>query len=264
MKKTATILLLSVIMIACSTVPMTDRKQLNLLPESQMVGMAATSYSQFLSENQVVDYNDPRSIQVRVVGTKIANAAKTYLKQHGMLGRVAGFDWEFKLVNSPEKNAWCMPGGKVVFYTGILDVTQNDAGLAVVMGHEIAHAIARHGNERMSQGLAVQLGGVGLGVAMSQQSAATQNIFLQSYGVGSTLGMLKYSRVHESEADHMGLVFMAMAGYNPEEAPKFWQRMAAGGGQAPPEFMSTHPSHSTRVSNLNKWMAEAKKYYKPS
>lgn len=264
MKKTATILILSVILIACSTVPMTDRKQLNLLPESQMVGMAATSYSQFLRENQVVDYNDPRSIRVRLVGSKIAAAAQKYLKQHGMLKRIVGFDWEFKLVNSPEKNAWCMPGGKVVFYTGILDVTQNDAGLAVVMGHEIAHAIARHGNERMSQGLAVQLGGVGLGVAMSQQSAATQNIFLQSYGIGSTLGMLKYSRVHESEADHMGLVFMAMAGYNPEEAPKFWQRMAAGGGQAPPEFMSTHPSHSTRVSNLNKWMAEAKKYYKPS
>ena len=264
MKKLLTFSVISIVVIACATVPMTDRKQLNLLPESQMVSMAATSYSQFLNENQVLPHADPRSIRVRVVGNRIADAAKVYLKQNGMLSRVAGFNWEFKVVESAEKNAWCMPGGKVVFYTGILDVTQDDEGLAVVMGHEIAHAIARHGNERMSQGLAVQLGGVGLGVALSKQSAQTQNIFLQSYGIGSTLGILKFSRTHESEADHMGLVFMAMAGFDPAEAPRFWQRMAAQGGQAPPEFLSTHPSHSTRIADLNKWMAEAKRYYKPS
>ena len=151
----------------------------------------------------------------------------------------------------------------MVVYTGILPVTQNETALAVVMGHEIAHAIARHGNERMSQGLALQLGGVGLEVAMGQNPSQTENLLLQSFGIGSQLGMLAYSRKHESEADKMGLVFMAMAGYDPREAPKFWERMSAGGGAAPPEILSTHPSDATRMRDLEAFMNEALKYYKP-
>jgi len=156
-----------------------------------------------------------------------------------------------------------MPGGKVVVYTGILPVTQDEQSLAVVMGHEIAHAIARHGNERMSQGLALQLGGAALSVALSEKPALTRNIFLQSYGIGSTLGSLAYSRNHETEADKLGLVFMAMAGYDPQVAISFWERMAASGGQAPPEILSTHPSDATRISTLREFMPQAMKYYKP-
>ncbi len=259
-----TFLLIGITLISCSTVPLTGRKQMNLLPESQMMGMASTSYGDFLRENPALPASDPRSQMVKRVGEKVSAAAKQYLKENGMVGRVNGFNWEFKVVDSPEKNAWCMPGGKVVFYTGILDITKDEKGLAVVMGHEIAHAIARHGNERMSQAMALELGGMGLNLALNKQSELTRNIFLQSYGIGSSLGSLKFSRVHESESDRMGLVFMAKAGYDPAEAPKFWQRMKAAGGQAPPEFLSTHPSASTRISDLNKWMAEAKKHYRPN
>jgi predicted Zn-dependent protease len=159
-------------------------------------------------------------------------------------------------------NAWCMPGGKVVVYTGLLPVALNDDGLAVVMGHEIAHAIANHGNERMSQGLAAQAGGVALSVALSNKSPETQNLFLKAYGVGANVGaMLPFSRLHESEADEMGLILMAMAGYNPDEAIKFWERMdKATQGQAPPEFLSTHPAHSTRIQNLKKAIPKARAY----
>jgi predicted Zn-dependent protease len=159
-------------------------------------------------------------------------------------------------------NAWCMPGGKVVVYTGILPVTKNENGLAVVMGHEIAHAIAEHGNERMSQELLRQAGGVALTVALKDNPEETRNLWLAAYGLGSEVGvMLPFSRLHESEADHLGLIFMAMAGYDPREAPDFWTRMAEAGGQKPPEFLSTHPSDETRISSLNNWMPEALKYY---
>ena len=264
MRKTWILIFIALTVIACSTVPLTGRKQMNLLPESQLMGMASSQYGDFLQQNPALPASDARSQMVNRVGQKISAAASTYLKKHGMSDRVSGFNWEFKVVDSPEKNAWCMPGGKVVFYTGIMDITKDEKGLAVVMGHEIAHAIARHGNERMSQAVAIQLGGLGLNVALSEQPELTRNIFMQSYGLGSTLGSLKFSRLHESESDRMGLIFMALAGYNPEEAPKFWQRMKAAGGQAPPEFLSTHPSHSTRISDLNGWMTEAKQYYKPS
>lgn len=179
--------------------------------------------------------------------------------------RVEGFKWEFNLVDDNAVNAWCMPGGKVVFYTGILPITKTEKGLAVVMGHEVAHAIARHGNERMSQGLATQLGGVALGVALSNKPQQTQQIFNQAYGVGSTLGTLKFSRKHESEADKMGAIFMALAGYNPQESVELWRRMkASSGGAAPPEFMSTHPSHDTRIKDLQAYMPKALKYYRGS
>ena len=170
--------------------------------------------------------SDQRVQTVKRIGDKLAVAATKYCNDNGVGDRVAGFEWEFNVVDDKAVNAWCMPGGKVMVYTGILPVTQDEAGLAVVMGHEIAHAIARHGNERMSQGLVVQLGGIGLSVALQEKPRMTQDLFLQSYGIGSQLGMLAYSRNQEGEADKMGLIFMAMSGYDPRVAPKFWERMS--------------------------------------
>lgn len=250
-------------LVACARVPISGRKQVNLLPESQMIAMSFQQYGQFLAESNVVTDTDRQAQMVAGIGAKIAVAVETYLKDIGQSKRIEGFEWEFKLVDDPTVNAWCMPGGKVVVYSGIIPVCQDEAGLAVVMGHEIAHAIARHGNERMSQQLIIQAGGTTLAVLLSEKPQVAQDIFLTSYGVGSTLGSLAFSRDHETEADKMGLVFMAMAGYDPRQAPLFWERMAAGGGQAPPEFMSTHPSHETRVKDLNDYMSEALKYYKP-
>jgi predicted Zn-dependent protease len=180
----------------------------------------------------------------------------------GLSGRIEGYQWEFNTVDNAEVNAWCMPGGKVVVYTGLLPVTQDEASLAIVMGHEIAHAIARHGNERMSQALLVQAGGTALQVALSQKPELTQTIFMQSYGITSQLGMLKYSRTHESEADKMGLVFAAIAGYDPNVAVAFWERMAKQSAQKPMELLSTHPSDETRIADIKAFLPEAMKYYK--
>lgn len=250
----------------CAKNQVTGRKQLLLLPESELQAMAGQQYRQFLSENKIVAANVNKDAEmVRRVGTRIAYAITKYYESQGKAGVVDGYNWEFNLVNDPNVNAWCMPGGKVVVYTGLLPVTQNEAALAVVMGHEIAHAIATHGNERMSQGVLQQLGGVALSVAVANKPAETQNLFLQSYGIGSTvLGTLPFSRKQETEADRFGLIFSSMAGYNPNEAIPFWQRMAqAGGGQKPPEFLSTHPSDETRIANMQKFIPEAMKFYKP-
>ncbi|MEX2596725.1 MAG: M48 family metallopeptidase [Salibacteraceae bacterium] len=256
------LLLFVIFLLGCSKVPVSGRKQLNLLPESELMTMSLTEYQSFLKQNKTVASGNANAHMVKTVGQKIAVAAESYLKKHAQLGRVKDFNWEFNLVDDPTVNAWCMPGGKVVFYTGILPITKDENGLAVVMGHEIAHAIARHGNERMSQGLLLQAGGIGLQLAMHDKPALTQNLLLQSYGVSSQLGTLKFSRMHESEADRMGLIFMAMAGYNPEASIPFWQRMSEAGGQKPPEFLSTHPHDDTRISDLKQWMPEALKYYK--
>jgi predicted Zn-dependent protease len=254
-------LVVSLVALSCSKVPISGRRQLNMLPESQLMAMSLTEYNNFLSSNKTLDGGNNRSKSVKTVGDKISKAVEKYLTDNGQTKRIKGFEWEFNVVDDPTVNAWCMPGGKVVFYTGILPITQNDKGIAVVMGHEIAHAVARHGNERMSQGLLVQAGGVGLQVAMNEKPELTRGLLLQSYGVGSQLGMLKFSRTHESEADKMGLVFMAMAGYDPSEAVQFWKRMAAQGGQAPPEFLSTHPSDETRIADIEEFLPEAMKYY---
>jgi predicted Zn-dependent protease len=234
-----------------------------MLPESQLMTMSLTEYNSFLKENKTIT-GTADAAMVKSVGEKIAKSVESYLKKHAHAKRIKDFEWEFNLVEDETVNAWCMPGGKVVFYTGILPLTKDENGLAVVMGHEIAHAIARHGNERMSQGLALQGGGIALSVALSDKPQLTQTLFQQAYGLGGQLGMLKYSRMHESESDKMGLVFMAMAGYDPREAPKFWERMAAQGGQAPPEFLSTHPHDDTRIKDLNDYMDEALKFYKPT
>lgn len=261
-----TISTVAVLFISCAKNQVTGRKQLILLPETELQNMASQQYKQFLTENKVVATNVNKDAEmVRRVGTRIAYAIGKYYEQQGKGDILNGYQWEFNLIDSKDVNAWCMPGGKVVVYTGLLPVTQNEAALAVVMGHEIAHAIARHGNERMSQGVMQQLGGVALSVAVANKPAETQNLFLQSYGIGSTvLGTLPFSRKQETEADKFGLIFSAMAGYNPNEAIPFWQRMAqVAGGQKPPEFLSTHPSDETRIANMQKFIPEAMKYYKP-
>ncbi len=247
----------------CSTVPVTGRKQLDIVPNSQMLSMSFSEYSTFLKSHKLSG-DASNTAMVKRVGQNIQRAVETYMSQNNLSSELAGFQWEFNLVEDNTPNAWCMPGGKVVVYTGILPLTMNETGLAVVMGHEIAHAIAKHGNERMSQGLVQQMGGVALDVALANKPAQTRSLFLSSYNVGSGLGLLKYSRTQESEADKLGLIFMAMAGYDPQQAIPFWERMAAkSGGQAPPEFLSTHPSDETRVNDLRRQMPEAMKYYRP-
>jgi len=262
MKKLLALAFLAVIVYACTSVPITGRKQFTLFPETKMVSMSLTQYDSFLKENKTVPSNDPRTLMVKKCGQRISLAVDRYLKQNGMAKMADGFQWEFNLVDDPTVNAWCMPGGKVVFYTGILPTTANEAGLAVVMGHEIAHAVARHGNERMSSGVAAQVGSTAASVWLKENPKAGGDLLMQSIGAGTQLGMLKFSRKHESEADKMGLVFMAMAGYDPKEAPKFWGRMSAQSGGQPPEFMSTHPSHERRIADLEAYIPEAMKHYK--
>ena len=247
---------------ACATVPLTGRQQLNLIPESEMLSMSLTQYGDFLKSNQLSD-NQAQAEMVKRVGKRIAAAVDQYLKDNGLGDRVKDFNWEFNLVKDSVANAWCMPGGKVVVYTGILPITKNENGLAVVMGHEIAHAIARHGNERMSQEMLVQLGGMGLAAAVDQKPEQTKQIYMTAYGLGAQVGaILPYSRSHELEADKMGLMFMAMAGYDPRGAVDFWERMAANGGSGMPEFLSTHPVDSHRIAQIKQDLPEALKYYR--
>ncbi|MCE2997385.1 MAG: M48 family metallopeptidase [Cyclobacteriaceae bacterium] len=248
----------------CATVPVTGRKQFSLISSSEINGMAATQYQEVIKKGPL-STNQEQVAMIKRVGTKIQKAVEQYMAQKGASDQLADFAWEFNLIQDDKTvNAWCMPGGKVAFYTAILPICKDETGIAVVMGHEVAHAIANHGRERMSQGMIQQLGVSTLGTAMGQNPTMTRQIFMEAVGMGANLGMLKFSRTHESEADHIGLIFMAMAGYDPKQAPKFWERMTAGSnGQKPPEFMSTHPSDETRIKDLNGWMPEALQYYKP-
>ena len=253
------ILLLAV---ACAIVPFTGRQQLSLVPESTVISMAATQYSEFMSTHKLSN-NMAGTQLVKKVGHNIQGAVERYYAQNNQSVRLRNYRWEFNLVDDSLANAWCMPGGKVVVYSGILPYTRNENGLAVVMGHEIAHAIAHHGEERISQGLVAQLGGVALSAALKDKPEQTKALFLTAYGVGATLGvLLPYSRLHESEADRIGLIFMAMAGYDPHGAIDFWKRMADQKKGAPPEFLSTHPSDETRIRNIENLIPEAMKYYR--
>ncbi len=255
---------LLMVLLSCATNPITGRKQLALIPSSTLNSMAFSQYSSFLQEHKIS--NDPvQTAMVRRVGTNIKNAVERYYRQQGLSSKLEGYSWEFNLVEDDLVNAWAMPGGKVVVYTGLLPVAVDEAGLAVVMGHEVAHAIAGHGNERMTQGLLTQLGGVALSEALKNKPDATRNLFLGAYGLGATVGvMLPFSRTHESEADHMGLIFMAMGGYDPNVAVDFWERMSANNkGGAPPEFLSTHPSDRTRIRQIKELIPKAMKYYSP-
>jgi predicted Zn-dependent protease len=247
----------------CSEVPISGRTQFNVVPSSTMNSLSFKSYSEFLAEKKL-STNVEQTQMVKRVGSRIQKAVENYSVEYGYEDRLEGYAWEFNLVEDPNVNAWAMPGGKVVVYTGIMPIAQDESGLAVVMGHEIAHAFVKHGAERMSQGLLVQMGGIALSTAIENYPDRTKDLFMQSYGVGTQVGvLLPYSRKHESEADHLGLVFMAMAGYNPEEAPAFWERMAAQKkGAAPPEFLSTHPADETRIQNLKDLLPEAMTYYR--
>jgi predicted Zn-dependent protease len=258
-------ILAMMLVVACTQNPITGRNQLSLVSESEVQSMAKSEYQTFLSQNKVVSSNSSRDAEmVRRVGSRIASAITKYYTEQGLSKELEGYQWEYNLVDNKEANAWCMPGGKIVVYTGLLPITQNEAALAVVLGHEITHAVAHHGVERMSQGLVQQLGGAALSVALSNKPAETQNLFLQAYGVGSAVGvMLPFSRKQEYEADHYGLIFAAMAGYNPREAITLWQRMQASGGSRPPEFLSDHPAEGNRIARLQQYMPEALKYYKP-
>ena len=264
-KKTIITLLFICVLVSCSKVPITNRRQVNMLPESTLMSMSLTTYREFLKQNTPLPESDPNLQMIKRVGTNISKAVQTFLKKKGSTKRIKNYKWEFNLINDKVANAWCMPGGKVVFYTGILPITQDETGVAVVMGHEIAHAVARHGNERMSQQLIVASAGVGLSILIREKPKEMRDVFLSSYGIGSTLGILKYSRTHELEADKMGLVFMAMAGYDPEASVRFWERMAAQSNAAqPPEFVSTHPSDERRIKDIKAFLPVAKKYYKPA
>ncbi len=255
--------ILLTIVSACATVPVTGRKQLSLVSSAEINQMAAQQYQEVIHQGPISN-NQEQTAMVKRVGVRIQKAVEEYMANKGASDQLTGFKWEFNLIQDDKTvNAWCMPGGKVAFYTAILPICKDEDGIAVVMGHEVAHAIANHGAERMSQGMLAEFGLSTIGAAMGQNPTATQQIFMQAVGMGTNVGMLKFSRSHESEADHMGLIFMAMAGYDPATAPKFWERMATlSGGQAPPEFLSTHPSHETRIKDLEGWIPEANQYYK--
>jgi predicted Zn-dependent protease len=245
-------------LLSCATNPFTGKKTMAFVSNAQLFPTAFAQYDQFLNQNKVVT-GTSKAEMIQRVGQRISVAAERWLDAKGQQGYLKDYKWEYNLVNDETVNAWCMPGGKIVFYTGILPITQQETGVAVVMGHEVAHALADHGAQRMSAGTLQQMGAVAGNIAI--QDPQKRNMFNQAYGLGSQLGiMLPFSRSHETEADRIGLQIMAIAGYNPEEGAELWKRMKAkSGGQAPPEFMSTHPSNDTRISNLTQWAPLAKK-----
>ncbi|NJX15614.1 M48 family metallopeptidase [Tamlana crocina] len=263
LKRTFIILGLLLLVIACATNPFTGKKTMALVPNSQLFPTSFAQYNQFLNENKVITGTKDAEM-IKRVGQRIAVAAERYLNANGHQGYLADYKWEYNLVADKTVNAWCMPGGKIVFYTGILPIADGETGVAAIMGHEVAHALANHGQQRMSAGMLQQLGAVAGNIAI--QDEQSRNAFNQYYGVGSQVGvMLPFSRAHETEADQIGVYLMAIAGYNPTEAAELWKRMKANsGGQAPPEILSTHPSNDSRIANLKalapKAIAEAKKY----
>jgi len=263
MKKIIFLLLIAPLLTGCVLNLVTGRNQLSLVPESELQLMATSEYKTFLTDHKVLNpANNKDAAMVDRVGARISNAITKYYTSRQQVSVIEGYRWEFNMIDDKAVNAWCMPGGKVVVYSGLMPVAQNETALAIVVGHEIAHAIAKHGSERMSQAMMQQLGGMALQVALSQKPQETQNLFLQSYAIGSTMGaMLPWSRQQETEADQYGLIFAAMAGYNPQEAIPFWERMSNAGGAKPPEFLSTHPSDETRIRKLKQFMPEAMKYY---
>jgi predicted Zn-dependent protease len=267
MKKLLSIAIISLTLFACKPNAITGRSQLSLVSESEVQAMSLTEYQQFLSTNKVLSpVTNKNADMVKRCGNRLINAITLYYNQNNLSSELSNYKWEINLVDDKNVNAWCMPGGKIVVYTGLLPVTQNETALAIVMGHEIAHALAKHGSERMSQGLLQQLGGVALYAAVQNKPKETQNLFNTAYGIGSNVGvMLPFSRKNESEADKFGLMFAALAGYDPRESIPFWQRMGQlSGGQKPPAFLSTHPSDEKRIADLQSIMDETlRKYYKP-
>lgn len=258
MKKILALTFLAAFLVECSTVPITGRKRLNFVNDAQILPASFAQYKGFLEENKL-STNTAKTNEIRRVGKNISTAVDRFMRANGMKTEADAYEWEFNLVEDKTVNAWCLPGGKVVFYTGILPICANEDGIAAVMGHEVAHAFAKHGQERMSTGQLQQLGGVAL--ALGTQNSENAEMWNMAYGLGTQVGvMLPFSRQHETEADKLGLVFMIMAGYNGEEAAEVWVRMSErSGGGAPPEFMSTHPSNQTRIQTLRNFLPEAKK-----
>jgi len=263
LKNVIILMIVGCLFYACANVPITGRQQLSLVSNAEIIPIVNQQYDSVI-RNSKLSSNREQTNMVKNVGARIQKAVEKYMAQNNLSSQLEGFDWEFNLIDDQKTvNAWCMPGGKVAFYTGIMPICKDEAGVAVVMGHEVAHAIANHGRERMSQGLVANMGLSTIGAAMGQNPGMTKQILLQAVGVGTQIGMLKFSRQHESEADEIGLIFMAMAGYDPNNAVSFWQRMdEMSGGGAPPEWLSTHPSHSTRISDLQANMPKAMQYYK--
>jgi predicted Zn-dependent protease len=250
------------VLVGCSTVALTGRKQIMLVSDAQILEASNLHYAEFMSTAKL-STNTAATKQIQKIGVNIATAVETYLKENGREADLAGFSWAFSLVEDPNINAFCVPGGKVVFYEGILPICADENGLAVVMGHEIAHAVAKHGNERMSQQILAQTGMSVAGVALSSTSELTQQLMGSVFGLGVNYGLiLPYSRKHEYEADRLGMIFMAMAGYDPAGAVAFWERMTAGKDGSVPEFLSTHPSDTKRIQAMQKVLPEAQGYYK--
>lgn len=250
--------LIFLILIGCSTVPITNRQRINVVSDAEILPVSFAQYEGFLKENGISS-NTKKTEEIKAIGERMSKSVDQFMRVNGMVKEADSYRWEFNLIEDEVVNAWCMPGGKVVFYTGILPICKNTDGIAAVMGHEIAHAFAKHGQERLTSAYGQQLGGVAVALGTSGSSEEEKIMWNALYGVGSQVGMLAYSRLHENEADKLGMVFMIMAGYNPEEAIKVWIRMSEKvGGKSPPEFLSTHPSNETRVKNLRAYLPEAR------
>lgn len=263
LKKLLIFSITGLVIYACASVAVTGRKQLSLVSNAEIIPMSSQEYAAVIKKGPI-STNHEQTQMVKKVGAKIEKAVEEYMASKGLSSELSGFAWEFNLIDDPKTvNAWCMPGGKVAFYTGIMPVCKDETGVAIVMGHEVAHAIANHGRERMSQQMVAQYGLATIGELLGQNPTAGQQLLMQAVGAGTNLGILKYSRDQESEADHIGLIFMTMAGYDPNQAPVFWERMASmSGGSEPMEFLSTHPSHATRIQDLKGWIPEALTYRK--
>ncbi|MDR0824671.1 MAG: M48 family metallopeptidase [Prevotella sp.] len=250
----------ALLLTSCGSVPVTGRKQLNLVSNQEVLTLSLQQYDDFM-KTAPKSTDKANTAVVQTVGRNIANAVETYLKNNGYADELASYAWEFNLVKSADVNAFCMPGGKIVVYEGILPYTQNEIGLAVVLGHEVAHAVAKHANERMSQQMLTEYGTAAAGTVLGKASTGVQQAAAVALGLGTQYGiLLPYSRKQELEADKLGLIFMAMAGYDPSQAAAFWQRMSQQGSSTP-EFMSTHPSDNTRIQQIQKDLPEALKYY---
>jgi len=262
LKKTIVLLFIATL-VACTTVPITGRKQLSIISSAQMMSLANQQYQQTLSESKTVSINDREVQRLQRVGDKIIAAVEQYMNNNGLGATIEDYNWEINLIEDEQVNAWAMPGGKIAFYTGIMPLFDSDDAIAVVMSHEIAHAIAGHGGERMSQGILAQFGSaVAVEVLMAEQPETAKNLTALALGVGSQLGILAYSRLHESEADELGLYFMTMAGYDPYAGARFWETMQAqSGGAQPPKFLSTHPPHQERIDNLERLAPVAQQRY---
>ena len=263
MKKIVSLLVVFLFMVSCTSVPITGRKRINLVSDAQILPASFAQYEGFLKENKL-STNVSETEEIQQVGMKISRAVDRFMRANGMVTEANNYRWEFNLIENETINAWCMPGGKVVFYTGILPMCANTDGIGAVMGHEVAHAFAKHGQERMSQGMLQQAGGIAVAIGASGEKSQTQQIWNTAFGLGSQLGMLAFSRTHETEADKLGMVFMIMAGYQPKEAVNVWVRMSqrADASKAPPEFLSTHPSNQSRIKGLTDYIPTAMAYAK--